>query len=454
MARRSGTRFRSGQARQRAALYTIGLALGAMALALWSCQQGPSLPTPPWEPSAAPTRSTYREEPDIRVRIRRGVDSVRLAGPHTFAIRPVGGGRVEFLPGPLVAAPTPEGIRITTADGAAKTFEPRVDLEVLSAAAFQGGTRDGTIQVEETFYPGLVMLRSPESGNGGRLDVVVQMGIETYLPGVVVKEMWPRWPRGAYEVQAVCARTYALHERERARVLGRAHDVEATTEDQVYGGLVSSPAVLEAVKATAGWLIYSGDELLRAYYSSTCGGRPGSAADTWPTGRGFEYNLAPPIQGRAREFHCQPSTRFTWTAKRHEDELSRRIRAWGANNGKPVRSLATLRSVEVLRRNAAERHSRYRLTDSKGVVFELSGEELRLAGNFGAGLQPVTREQMFMSGDVEVDGSPPEFTFRGKGFGHGVGMCQWCAKGMAERGMGWRQMVETFYPGATLRKAY
>src|SRR5207248_1928652 len=100
----------------------------------------------------------------------------------------------------------------------------------------------------------------------------------------------------AYEAQAVAARSYALHERERASALGLAFDVESSDKDQVYGGASASGPVREAVASTRGVVLMDGEKLLRAYFSSTCGGRAASARDTWPIGPGYEFNLAAPLQ--------------------------------------------------------------------------------------------------------------------------------------------------------------
>jgi SpoIID/LytB domain protein len=409
----------------------------------------------------APT-STYKSEPDVRIRVERAARTLRVqgaSGPGKVLVRPVGGvATSQILPGPLAISSSPSGITIVDGTGKSTKLGPGVDSEFLAAPEPGRPPETGAIKVNDTTFPGVVAVRprwSDPQIDSGAFDVIVEIPMETYLPGVVVKEMWPGWPRGAYEVQAVCARTYAAHERERSRRAGKSFDLENSTLDQVYGGISASASAIEAVKNTRGMMIYDGSELLRAYYSSTCGGRPGSAADVWPTTAGFEYNLAGPIQGRARKHYCQGSTRYRWEVTRSVDDLSARLRVWGQNNGNPVKLIANVASVRVQKVNSAERPTRYLVTADDGKQFQLTAEEFRVGCNTSVpGLAPINKDTQVFSGDVEVEVFGGSAHIRGRGFGHGVGMCQWCAKGMADAGISWRTQIEIFYPDATLKKAW
>src|SRR5207244_7022801 len=117
------------------------------------------------------------------------------------------------------------------------------------------------------------------------------------------------------------------------------------TADQAYSGGTPLPVAVRAVAETRGVAITWQGRLLRAYYSSTCGGRTASARDIWPTGAGYEFNLDAPIQARHRETACEGSPRFRWDAVRERSELSKRIREWGRANGSPVAKLGLLVSV-------------------------------------------------------------------------------------------------------------
>jgi stage II sporulation protein D len=274
-----------------------------------------------------------------------------------------------------------------------------------------------------------------------------------------------------------------MHERQRSIASGIGFDVESNDHDQMYGGATGSSAAADAVRSTRGVVLMDGDKLLRAYFSSTCGGRTAAARETWPTGPGFEFNLAAPIQEHHREFACQNSPLFRWTVDRPRVELVKRLRAFGEKNGAAVRGLKDVRAIEVMFTNADGRPAKYRIIEPGGAWYQLSAEDLRIACNTSvsvavnaepassvpviafesdslAGAPPavsipdIDRKSRINSGDFEVVVKGEKVVFSGRGFGHGVGMCQYCAKGFAERGEDWRTMIARFYPGARVATLY
>lgn len=457
-AARSWTRYSGPWALAAALMLAVAL------VPTWSCSVVDRVDR---ELSDVPTRVLFRDEPDVRVRVRKGAERVKIEAGARVVARSVvpSEGPTLILPAPVVVSASGGSIVIDDATGAAHRWDTATGVEILSGGPGTALPNEAaTARVDGVSYPGILQVRpdtarDADSGGrgsaGDRFDVISVKPIETYLPGVLAKELYTDWPQGAFEAQAVAARTYALHERQRARTAGRPFDVEATTQDQVYGGQTALARAIDGAKNTRGVILTTRGEVLRAYYSSTCGGRPGSAADTWPTTKGFEYNLAEPIQGRAREHYCQGSTLYRWRVTRTDDELSKRVRAWAQTSGSGARSIGRVRSIAAKGTNRADRPASFLLVDDRGSEYTLSGEELRLACNFSAsGVPPVTRETRVSSSDVEVEVSAGVFTISGRGFGHGVGMCQWCAKGMAQSGVPWRRMMEMFYPGAQLTKAY
>jgi stage II sporulation protein D len=211
----------------------------------------------------------------------------------------------------------------------------------------------------------------------------------------------------------------------------------------------------QAVRNTRGVVVTWRGRLLRTYYSSTCGGRTASAADTWPTGPGYEFNLDLPIQAAPRDIACESSPRFKWEAVRDRAELSKRIREWGKANAHAVVGVGLVSVVRIVGTNKDERPNRYEIEDDRGRRFAIGAEELRRAcGQNVSGLAEVPREQRVWAGDMAFEVKGTKVTIRGRGFGHGVGMCQFCTKGFADRKEPWRETVLRYYPGAALERAY
>lgn len=413
-------------------------------------------------------------EPEVRVRIRTGLASTKLSGGATMRVREVPGGEVRELPGPLTLAAESERIVVTDGQGRGHEHAPTRVLEI-------GTDGSGPLRVDGKAFPGRVVVTprlltgeaarlamaagSAEAGSGTRgtttgsairrLDLIEVVPLEEYVAGVTASELIKGWPLGAYQVQAVAARTYALHERSRAIRLGRDYDLESTTLDQAYNGATAIPEAARGVADTRGVVLSWEGRVLRAYYSSTCGGRTASAADTWPTGPGFEFNLDAPIQARHREHACEASPAYRWEVSRDRAALTKQIKEWGRSSGNAIAGMGTIAGVRVESENADGRPARFVVTDDKGKSFVISAEMLRVACNTpAAGVPEVTRQTRVRSGDLEMDVGGSTVTIRGRGFGHGVGMCQYCAKGFADRGVPWREMVLRFYPGARLERAY
>ena len=197
------------------------------------------------------------------------------------------------------------------------------------------------------------------------------------------------------------------------------------------------------------------DHILRAYYSSTCGGRAASARDTWPVGPGFGFNLDAPIQAHDRDCPCDFSPRHRWGLERPRADLVKRFAAWGRANGHPIRRIDTLGKIEVARRNVVGRPASYAVSDRNGVTFTLSGEELRLACNTDArGVPDITSKTRVLSGDLVFAIRGDAVAIEGRGFGHGVGMCQFGAEGMARQGRVATEILRHYYRGAAIERAY
>jgi stage II sporulation protein D len=255
------------------------------------------------------------------------------------------------------------------------------------------------------------------------LRVVNHVSLEDYLAGTLGREVYPGWESEALKAQAVVARSYALHER--ARRAREAWDVTADTRAQVYGGIdAETPAVLAAVEATrAEYLAWRGRPILAAFHSAS-GGRTASAEEVW--GRALPYLVSVEVP------HEEDSPDTYWRASVSGTTLGRALDLVGIRVG-------SIRELRVAERSASGR-ARWLALRGSGGTAELTGRQLR-----GALGETVIRSTLF-----EIRAEDGGFVFVGSGHGHGVGMSQWGAQGMARQGTGYRDILATFYPGSEL----
>jgi stage II sporulation protein D len=393
-------------------------------------------------------------EPYVRIRVAEAEPAVSVEAGEPIRVFPMlpGGrtpprGELVTLRSPVTVDAIGSALRVRGSGGVERTFPDGISVAMRLT--------DGDFRIGARRYGTALIARARSDDGEARVDIAAELPMETYIAGVASAELVRGWSLAAFEAQAVAARSYAVHQRARARSSERWYDLDSTTRDQAFNGLTDDPTAIEAASGTRGILLTWRGEVLRAYYSSTCGGRPASAADVWTTGRGHEFNRPPPLQGRERRCPCDASPLHRWERERPAPGVAARVKAWGTAMRHPVRNLSGLRGIEIEETNEVDRPSAYRLRDSNGKRYVLSAEELRVATNRGVRGQPkITRATRLPSGDFVASVSGGVVTFTGRGFGHGVGLCQFGAQGLAEEGETWLDIVGRYYPGARIERRW
>jgi stage II sporulation protein D len=293
--------------------------------------------------------------------------------------------------------------------------------------------------------------------SGSHFDLINDVGVEGYLSGVLPKELPAAWHQQAYDAQCIVARTYVLYTMEKESA-GRYWDVYPDQRSQMYGGIsAESVKSRAAVNETMGIVVgYAQDgvhlHLIKAYFSSCCGGVTQSAHDAF----GEPYSV--PLSATSNGGLCNASPRFNWgPIVISKKELTRRIALFGARRKLTIARMAPLADLRVSKTNDLKRPSQFEVKDAAGRVYRLKPEDLRVAVNTDAINDPDKAEQKqtlpsaFMQIIVDVD--KVRFV-EGHGFGHGVGFCQFAAQARAEMGMSHEDIVLAAYPHTQLYRKY
>ena len=347
-----------------------------------------------------------------------------------------------------VAQPMPEYIRVLTADSASacrlssdKPFKIITGKDT-SAATDISCTADGDGIVINNAGPARGPVRViPEKGQTvsvdgkinrgeltliaaqGRLQVICQVPLEDYLRGVLPREMAPSWPLEALKAQAVAARTYALYHSLLRRTA--AYDVLATTSSQVYDGAGKEhAAVNQAVDATRGQVLAGQDRLALTLFHANSGGQTESFADIW--GGKIAY-----LCGGADPFSTGYSG-AVWEKSLSADDIAAACSQFGIAAG-------DIKDITPLERSASGRIEKLQITGERQTFF-LSGNRFRLI--VGPGKVKGT--------NFEVSRENGAFLFKGTGYGHGAGMSQWGAYGMAKKGFACGDILGQYYPGTRI----
>ena len=257
----------------------------------------------------------------------------------------------------------------------------------------------------------------------GELLAVAVVPLEEYVAVVLSREAPPRFYPEALAALAIAVRTYAVGAAAKPR--DPAYDVVDSVEDQVFDGTGGVAAVFrEAADRTRGLVVRYRGELALTVYHSTCGGRTEDAVSVW--GKDIPY-----LRSQFCD-DCADSPVYRWEYRMSEAEGHRVAKVLGVPPGKDLR-------IAVTGRTPTGRASRVRIS-SGGVSRELQATEFRKA----AGYAKVRSLKMEI---VPVAGG---WRFTGEGWGHGVGMCQFGANGMARRGAGFREILARYYPGTEI----
>ncbi|MAO82415.1 MAG: hypothetical protein CMH50_00815 [Myxococcales bacterium] len=254
---------------------------------------------------------------------------------------------------------------------------------------------------------------------GKTLQLVAVLDMESYVAGVVNAEVLPGWPPASLKAMAVAARTYTHWRRASRRQAD--WDVTADVSSQVYRGGDARRPVLRAVSATRGQILLFGGKPAATYYHACAAGRTVPAQEVW--GRDYPY-LQSVI---SPDLACN---RVNWDSRLSTDDAGQRL-----GLGK--------------------------LVQAKIISFQPSGrvKQIRFWGRSGKkdfNVQDVRKKlgwDVVRSSDFRVSVADGKIlVLRGHGSGHGVGMSQWGARGLALKGKNYTEILQHFYPGTTFRK--
>jgi stage II sporulation protein D len=259
--------------------------------------------------------------------------------------------------------------------------------------------------------------------------LVATLPLDAYLYGVVPLEIGRRWPSRALEAQAIVARTYALEHRLR----GRPYDLVASAADQAWGGMAAESADTNAaVDATEGQTVTYTGGLASVFYASCCGGHTADSSRLWG---GVQI---PYLRGVADPYCLASSPDARWTATMTVGRLLSAL-------GPKALAVGPLRDISLGDPVPDERPS-LRLVGTAGSV-EFASSAVRMA------VGPRTlRSALWRS--LSLDGDPAQagtvLRIEGSGLGHGVGLCQWGARVMAQQGWSPREIISFYFPGTLI----
>ena len=273
---------------------------------------------------------------------------------------------------------------------------------------------DDIFEFEGRSYRGKLKVLLEDDGSLRTFEAV---HLEDYIRGVLPVEIYPFWPMDAIVAQAVAVRTFVLN-----MIRDPKTRYWLTRLDLAYrGAAFETERTDAAVELSAGMVLTYDNALFPAFFHSTCGGATASARSV------FDAHDIPPLRS-VQCGRCMGSRHYRWEASFPLREISEKV---FSDSGTVIRSIST---------SGHDSGGRPEFVVINGTE-RLRASEFRLA--LGTMRLKSTR--------FEVSISDGEAHFRGMGFGHGVGLCQWGAYGLARAGYGWEEILHHYYPEAEVR---
>jgi len=284
---------------------------------------------------------------------------------------------------------------------------------------------DGPLRIGHHTLVGEIEIRV---GASRRLQAINHLPLERYLVGLLAEEMGVDWPQEALKAQAVASRTFSVH-----RCLKRqreAYDLSTDTLDQVYRGILNEAEQTEsAVKATHGEVLTYGSIPVEALFHACCGGQTRSAKEVFGTAVDYLVQIRDP--------YCSGCPSENWTVEISIADMENLL-----NHSRELNWFGTIASMQQVVEEGQPVQNEF--SSNHGQKLSFSNQKLR----------ELLGVERVWSSLFSWRPNSTELLFQGHGRGHGVGLCQWGARGMAKRGKGYQEILQFYYPRTELRKMY
>ena len=288
--------------------------------------------------------------------------------------------------------------------------------------------RPVSIRVGRSLYRGSVRLHRRPSG---KLIAVNVLPLEEYLASVVNSEMPASFPDAAREAQTIAARTYALSQMKGHPLF----DLFCTSRSQMYRGYEwcddegrrlagETPDSREIIRDTAGIVCTYQGKIFTTWYSAVCGGQT-------VNGRSVFTDAVPALRSVECDW-CREAKLYRWTSELPVAQASAALRQHFAKDNLVFGELTSLEPAQV----GSGDLPRYTIGDGTNR-HEIAGTTLRRLLPSG-----VLRSPQFTG---QIDGSVVKLS--GRGDGHGVGLCQWGARGLGIAGRSALEILGYYYSG-------
>lgn len=274
------------------------------------------------------------------------------------------------------------------------------------------------------------------TATGNRLVVVNRLDLESYVSGVVEPELGAlEYQPEVLKAQVVAARSYILAMKGHRH--GRGYEFCDTQHCQMYQGISKRQSYIEyVVEPVRGQTLLYKDAPIAAFYHHSCGGATSNIRDVWPIAS-VPYLRAVPETTKSL---CHLSKAYAWRCAMSREALTALFRRMGWLDRQE-----TLEGLQIVNKDTSGR--------VKTLLIQSKKPRRVPVARFRHALNQSMGQERLKSALFTVTRDGDRFIFKGRGWGHGVGLCQEGAKEMAMNGKTYQDILAHYFPGAVLSPA-
>lgn len=255
--------------------------------------------------------------------------------------------------------------------------------------------------------------------------LINQVEIEDYLCSVLKTESWPGWPKEVNKAFAIASRSYVLAQVLRARKSALPYHIKNSNHHQTYSGIHNEAVLKAAVLETKDIILGHNGEPILAMFDCCCGGVIPAHIT------GFDFVNHPYLARTTRCDHCKLVKIYSWQASYSDHDFKKALKS-------AVPSLKTIKKINTKK-------------DKAGTVKTLFVHGHKEVHQIDARTMYALFKDI-KSWSYSINYNANMITVNGNGFGHHLGICQWGAREMINKGYNYREILQFYYPGAKFMK--
>ncbi len=279
------------------------------------------------------------------------------------------------------------------------------------------------LQLEDKVYLGSLLIYCNAVSE---VMLINSVPLEDYVHAVLEKETWPGWPEEVNKAHAISIRSYVIAKIRESQAQRKPYHVKNTNIHQVYKGMAQNTQLRKAIDETQGLVLAYNKKPILAMFDVCCGGIIPAKI------KGVNFEHSPYLKRMYACTFCASAKAYTWGAEYILEQFATLLKEKNIDIGR-------LRDIKITKKDAAGIVQEVVIRGTKGKHVLTGKKMYSLCKNIKSFCFTASKKGRTIS-------------FKGRGYGHHLGLCQWGARAMVKEGWSYRDILKFYYPGTCFMK--